>query len=59
MELTPEDLKREIRIAELGAAVVYGEDPRTRAAMLQVMMKEIQARSPAAVAVIEKQQGLA
>ncbi len=57
--LTPEDLKREARIGELGALVVTVDDVSSRRAYLQMLMKEVAARSPAAVAVMEQKQGLA
>lgn len=56
--LTPEDLKRESRIGELGALVVTVDDVSSRRAYLQMLMKEVAARSPAAVAVMEQKQGL-
>lgn len=57
--ITPEDLKRESRIGELGALVICDDSPSSRRAYLQMLMKEVAARSPAAVAAMEQKQGLA
>lgn len=56
--LTPEDLERESRIGKMGALVVCDDSTSSRHAYLQMLMKEVAARSPAAVAVMEQKQGL-
>lgn len=59
MELTPEDLQREAKIGEFSAMVVSADDATTRRAYLQMLMKELAARTPAAVATLERARGLA